>query len=194
MKTNLQKIILFIIVFIFVLVFFETKSWARFDWIVIKRGNGSPSDNTQLTSKYGWNSNMDASTTGGTTGGRAVYAWTHQDSGKKYKLEVTYSTESTNWILYSWQEITEMDTDDYKTGLRYGDATYLFDKGAAVLKVLRNIAAIVSVVALSIIGIRYMVGSVEQKAEYKQTMIPVIIGCMLIGGLSAILTLIQSIF
>lgn len=85
-------------------------------------------------------------------------------------------------------------TEDYKTSLKYNDAEYIFTQGAKILKLLRNIAAIVSVLTLSIIGVKYMVGSVEQKAEYKQTMIPVVIGCILIGGLSAVLTIIQSIF
>lgn len=88
----------------------------------------------------------------------------------------------------------ELDTNQYNTQLKYDDATYLFDKSGAVLNLLRNIAAIVSVVTITIIGLRYMMGSVEQKAEYKQTMMPVVIGCVLVGGLSVILTLIQSIF
>ena len=88
----------------------------------------------------------------------------------------------------------KIDTENYKTNLSYGDASFLCDKGANILNLLRNIAAIVSVVVISIIGLRYMVGSVEQRAEYKQTMMPVIIGCMLVGGLAGILTIIQSIF
>lgn len=88
----------------------------------------------------------------------------------------------------------ELNPNDYKTQLQYDDATYIFGKGADILKILRNVAAAVSVLTLTIIGVRYMVGSVEQKAEYKQTMLPVAIGCILIGSLSAILTLIQSIF
>ena len=86
--------------------------------------------------------------------------------------------------------------DSYKGDhkLQYNDASEIFAKGAKVIKVLRNIAALVSVISLSIIGVRYMVGSVEQKAEYKQTMVPVVIGCVLVGGLSLILTIIQSIF
>lgn len=86
-----------------------------------------------------------------------------------------------------------LNPDDYQTTLQYGDATYIFDKGGQLLKLLRNIAAIVSVLTITIIGVRYMLGSVEQKAEYKQTMMPVIIGCILIASLSAILTLIQSV-
>lgn len=88
----------------------------------------------------------------------------------------------------------KLNTDGYKPNLQYNDASYIFKKGATILGLLRNIAAIVSVVVLSIIGIKYMIGSMEQKAEYKQTMIPVAIGCILIGSISAILTMIQSIF
>lgn len=84
-------------------------------------------------------------------------------------------------------------TNDYHHTVSPGDAPYIFNKGGELLKVLRNIAAAISVLSLTIIGIRYMVGSVEQKSEYKQTMVPVVIGCLLIGSLSVILTLIQSI-
>lgn len=102
------------------------------------------------------------------------------------------------FVLTFFQTISfageKIDPDDYKTDVKYDDATYIFDKGGQMLKVVRNIAAIVSVVTISIIGLRYMVGSVEQKAEYKQTMFPVAVGCILVASLSAILTLIQSIF
>ena len=88
----------------------------------------------------------------------------------------------------------KIDTSKYQTNVQYDEAEYIFNKGGVILNLLRNFAAIVSVLTLTIIGLRYMVGSVEQKAEYKQTMVPVVIGCALIGGLSAILTMIQTIF
>ena len=103
------------------------------------------------------------------------------------------------FVLISFKEVCLADTEDilnpeyYNTKLQDGEASYIFERGGSVVRILRNIAAIVSVVALSIIGVRYMVGSVEQKAEYKQTMMPVIIGCLLVAGLSGILTLIQGI-
>lgn len=87
-----------------------------------------------------------------------------------------------------------LDPNSYKTDLVYEDATYIFNKGGQILKILRNIAAIVSLVTITIIGIRYMLGSVEQKAEYKQTMFPVVVGCILVASLATILTIIQSIF
>lgn len=102
------------------------------------------------------------------------------------------------FVLLLFQTISfageDLNPDEYKTSLSYGDASDIFSKGGKVLKILRNIAAIVSVVTISIIGLRYMFGSVDQRAEYKETMRPVIIGCILVASLSTILTIIQSIF
>ena len=88
----------------------------------------------------------------------------------------------------------KINPDDYKTGLNYSDAKDIFNKGAKLIKLLRNIAAIVSVVTLTILGVRYMMGSIEEKAEYKQTMVPVAVACVLVASLSGILTFIQSVF
>lgn len=51
-----------------------------------------------------------------------------------------------------------------------------------ILGIVRLVGTIVSVIALAIIGIKYMIGSVEEKAEYKKTMIPYIIGAVLLFG------------
>lgn len=87
-----------------------------------------------------------------------------------------------------------LNTEDYHTTVTYPDGKEIFNKGAVIVRILRNIAAVVAVASITIIGFRYMIGSVEQKAEYKQTMVPVIIGIILIVGLAALLTAIQSIF
>ena len=48
-----------------------------------------------------------------------------------------------------------------------------------ILGVIRNISVVVAVISLMVIGIKYIFGSVEEKANYKQTLIPYIIGCVL---------------
>lgn len=100
---------------------------------------------------------------------------------------------SLSTVNYATTSKSYLDPEEYKTSLAYGDATTLFDKGAKIVATLRNIAAIVSVLVLTIIGIRYMVGSVEERAEYKKTMMPVVIACFLVAGLSEILSIIASI-
>ena len=48
------------------------------------------------------------------------------------------------------------------------------------------VGSIVSIVALIAIGIKYMMGSVEEKAEYKQTMMNYVIGAILVFAISNI--------
>lgn len=90
--------------------------------------------------------------------------------------------------------VEKLNPNDYQTTLNPEEATDIFKMGSIVVKVLRNVAAVVAVLVISIIGVRYIVGSAEEKAEYKEIMIPVVVGCIFIASLSGILTLIQSIF
>ncbi len=61
----------------------------------------------------------------------------------------------------------------------------------SVLGSIRNIGIIVSVISVMIVGIKYILGSVEEKAEYKATMIPIVIGIVM---LSSIITIIDIIY
>ena len=54
------------------------------------------------------------------------------------------------------------------------------EKAGTVLGVIKFSGIIISVVALTIIGIKYLLSSVEGKAEYKKTMLPYVIGVILI--------------
>ncbi len=65
------------------------------------------------------------------------------------------------------------------------------DKVEPILGFIRDTGMIVSVVALSIIGLKYMITSPQEKADYKKEMIPFIVGCTLIGSITAILKIIE---
>lgn len=52
--------------------------------------------------------------------------------------------------------------------------------GGTVLGYIRNITAISSVVLIAVFGLKFMVGSVEQKAEYKKHFLPLIIGTVVV--------------
>ena len=54
------------------------------------------------------------------------------------------------------------------------------DIGGKVLGVLQVAGVVISVIILVVIGIKYMMGSAEEKAEYKKTMMPYIIGAIII--------------
>lgn len=71
------------------------------------------------------------------------------------------------------------DTYDPKDTVTSADTNLLYGKVGIVLGAIRNISTVVSVIVLMIIGFKYIIGSVEEKANYKQTMIPYIIGCIM---------------
>ena len=55
---------------------------------------------------------------------------------------------------------------------------------------IRNVAVIAAVIILMILGVKYMLGSVEEKADYKKSFIPLIIGIVLVVSATAIATFI----
>ncbi len=52
--------------------------------------------------------------------------------------------------------------------------------GNSIIAVVRVVGVIVAVVILLVLGIKYMMGSAEEKADYKKSMIPYIVGAILI--------------
>lgn len=62
---------------------------------------------------------------------------------------------------------------------------------AKIVKWIRNLGAIVGALVLTLIGFKYMLASsADEKAQYKETLVPVLIGAvMLIGSLSLIITI-----
>ena len=62
----------------------------------------------------------------------------------------------------------------------------LTSRANEILGLIQNIGAVISVVMLIIIGIKYMLGSIEEKAEYKETLKPYLIGALLLFSGSAL--------
>lgn len=58
--------------------------------------------------------------------------------------------------------------------------------GGQIVSIVTTIGIIIAVIVLLILGIKYMMGSASEKAEYKKTMIPYLVGAVLIFGASAI--------
>ncbi len=58
--------------------------------------------------------------------------------------------------------------------------------GSNIATVIRNVGVVVAVIILMVIGIKYMLGSAEEKAEYKKVFVPYVIGAVLLFAASAI--------
>ena len=60
------------------------------------------------------------------------------------------------------------------------EGTEIQDVGSRILGVLQTIGVVLAVIILVILGIKYMMGSAEEKAEYKKTMVPYLVGAVFI--------------
>lgn len=61
-----------------------------------------------------------------------------------------------------------------------------------VLGIIQVIGAGLAVGIIMILGIRYMMGSVEEKVNYKETMPPLLIGAILLGAAPTVVRIIYS--
>lgn len=88
----------------------------------------------------------------------------------------------------------QMGLGDLNSYVGGGSASTTFaTRMSRVAGTLTAIGVVTSVVGLIVIGIKYMLGSVEEKADYKKTMIPYIVGCFLVFTVSLIPQLIYII-
>ena len=66
--------------------------------------------------------------------------------------------------------------------------------GNSIIGILQVVGIVLSVIILIVLGIKYMMGSAEEKAEYKKTMMPYIVGAALIFAASALAQVIYQFF
>ena len=66
--------------------------------------------------------------------------------------------------------------------------------GGSIAGVIQIVGTILSVASLMIIGIKYVMGSADEKAEFKGKMLPYIIGCVLLFGASNVVNVIYKMF
>lgn len=52
--------------------------------------------------------------------------------------------------------------------------------GGQIVGTLQVVGTVIAVLILVVLGIKYMMGSAEEKAEYKKTMMPYLVGALLI--------------
>lgn len=63
-----------------------------------------------------------------------------------------------------------------------------------IIKFLRNMSIIITILVITVLGIQYMLGSIEEKANYKKTSINIIIGVVFITLVTSIVDVIFSAF
>ena len=64
--------------------------------------------------------------------------------------------------------------------------------GARITGIIRVVGTIAAVAMIIVLGIKYMMGSAEEKAEYKKTLFPYIVGAILIFAASNLADMIYT--
>ena len=72
------------------------------------------------------------------------------------------------------------------------DTKVVTEKAGKILGTISTIGIVISVLTSMILGIKYMFGSVEEKADYKKTLIPITIGIIMISAIFTIVDIIYS--
>lgn len=62
-----------------------------------------------------------------------------------------------------------------------------------IIVLLRNFSIIAGVILIIVLGVKYMMGSVEQKSDYQKSFVPLIIGIVLVIGATSIASFLFSL-
>lgn len=90
-------------------------------------------------------------------------------------------------------DVNVLDDPDYFMNINLEDTDILNDKFSLILSVIQIIGVITSIITLMIIGVKYIFGSIEEKAEYKQTLIPWLVGAIFVFASTSLPKIIYSV-
>ena len=73
------------------------------------------------------------------------------------------------------------------------NADRVMNIGNTIIGIIQFVGTFTSVIVLIILGLKYMAGSLEERADYKKTMVPYLIGAVLVFGITNILGIVNSV-
>lgn len=79
------------------------------------------------------------------------------------------------------------------TGVSIKGGQVISDIGGIIIGSIKVVGSAISIITILIIGIKYMMGSLEEKADYKKTMGPYIIGAIMVFGISNVVDILYQL-
>lgn len=98
---------------------------------------------------------------------------------------------STNVFAVDYQNIINSVDNTAKNTTSNGTVNEMAGK---IIALIRNVAVVAGVILLSVIGIKFMLGSAEEKAEYKKSLIPLVVGIIVVMAATQIISMIFGFF
>lgn len=111
-------------------------------------------------------------------------------------LALILITFSTNVFAGGKGSSTAITPSGLESKIDYGtssDTDSLMTQAGKIMGMIRNVAIIAAVIIIMVLGIKYMLGSVEEKADYKKSFIPLIVGIVLVVAATSIATFVIGI-
>ncbi len=103
-------------------------------------------------------------------------------------------------LLTSYSQVYATFTDPitdpgtYKPGTNVASQnTKFIERANIVLGVIRFAGTFISVIILMVLGIKYMIGSTEEKANYKEAMVPYLIGAVMVFAIPNIIGMVYDL-
>lgn len=87
----------------------------------------------------------------------------------------------------------DIDIDYWKPSTDTGSNTELSRIGGNILGVIQVVGTVISIVILIILGIKYMCGSVEERVQYRKSMVPYIVGAVLVFATTNVVAFIYDV-
>lgn len=116
---------------------------------------------------------------------------------KKLSKKLTMLGIAISTMMYSTLSFAEISgIDPKKTFTTKNDTNAVkavTNFGNNMLGIVSTAASVLAVIILIILGIKYMMGSAEEKAEYKKTLLPYVIGAVFVFGAGVIATVLFNI-
>jgi len=110
------------------------------------------------------------------------------------KLSKVLSLVMVALILVSSSAYAAVNLDNLDDTKINANATTAMEKIASpIIDFITNAAMVLAAVLIAVLGIKFMMGSAEEKAEYKKSMMPLLIGAILVFGAITIAKIVTGI-
>lgn len=84
--------------------------------------------------------------------------------------------------------------DEYHPGINIEVSNdRLIDKANTIINIMQIVGTVIAVISIMAIGLKYMFGSVAERATYKETMIPYLIGAIMLFSIVNIIKIFYEI-
>ena len=111
----------------------------------------------------------------------------------KRTLKIIVPLISIMLILFSNNVFALENPENYNPEPSLAGSESFVQKAGPVLGTIRTVGIMISIVVLAIIGLKYMFLSVQEKADYKKEMIPFVVGCFMLMGVSLLVGLLEQL-